>query len=56
LAVRDKVASLIAQHKSLEEVIAAKPTASFDAQTPRGAETADEFVTWLYEALQHESR
>jgi hypothetical protein len=46
----------MAQQKSLEEIIAAKPTASFDAQTPRGAETADEFATWLYEALPHESR
>jgi len=56
LAVRDKVAALIAQNKTLEESIAAKPTAEFDAKTPRGAETADEFVTWLYEALRHEAR
>ena len=52
LAIRDKVAELLAQNKTLEEVIAAKLTAQFDAQIPRGAETADEFVTWLYQALK----
>jgi cyclase len=56
LAVRDKVAVLLAQNKSLEEVIAARPTAEFDAQTPRGAQTADEFVTWIYEALRRDGR
>jgi cyclase len=48
LAVRDKVAALVAQNKTLEEVIAAKPTADFDAQVPQSAQTADSFVTWLY--------
>jgi len=50
LAVRDRVAALISQGKSLEEVIAAKPTASFDAQVPvpQGAETAEQFIWWLY--------
>jgi cyclase len=51
LAVRDKVALLMEQNKTLEEIIAAKPTAEFDAQVPRGAQTADEFVTWMYESL-----
>ena len=56
LTVRDKIAALLAQNKSLEEIIAAKPTAEFDAQTPRGAQTADEFITWVYQALRHDSR
>jgi cyclase len=56
LAVRDKVAALLAQNKSLEEIVAAKPTAEFDAQTPHGAQTADEFVTWVYEALRRDGR
>jgi len=56
LAVRDKVAALLAQNKSLEEIIAARPTAEFDTQTPGGAQTADEFVTWMYEALRHDAR
>lgn len=56
LNVRDKVAALLAQNKSLQEIIAAKPTAEFDAQVPRSAQTAEEFVTWMYEALQHDAR
>lgn len=56
LVVRDKVAALQGQNRTLEEIIAAKPTAEFDAQVPRGAPTAEEFVTWMYEALRHEAR
>jgi cyclase len=56
LAVRDKVAALLAQNKTLEEIIAAKPTAEFDAQVPRGAQTADSFITWMYESLHHDAR
>jgi cyclase len=48
LAVRDKVAALVAQNKTLEEVIAAKPTADFDAQVPQGPQTAERFIGWLY--------
>jgi glyoxylase-like metal-dependent hydrolase (beta-lactamase superfamily II) len=48
LAVRDKVAGLVAQGKSLEEVIAAKPTADFDAKVPQAAQSAERFVKWLY--------
>jgi cyclase len=56
LAVRDRVAALVSQGKSLEEVIAAKPTASFDAKVPQSAETAGRFIWWLYtevKAAQH---
>jgi cyclase len=56
LAVRDRVAALVSQGKSLEEVIAAKPTASFDAHVPQSAETAEQFIWWLYtevKAAQH---
>ncbi len=56
LAVRDRVAALVSQGKSLEEVIAAKPTASFDAQVPQSSETAERFIWWLYtevKAAQH---
>ena len=48
LAVRDRVAALVSQGKSLEEVIAAKPTASFDAQVPQSAQTTERFIRWLY--------
>ena len=56
IAVRDRVAALVSQGKSLQEVIATKPTASFDAGVPRSAETAEEFVGWVYtevKAAQH---
>jgi len=52
LAVRDKVAALIEQGKTLEEIIAAKPTAEFDARVPQGAQSADEIVKWVYAALR----
>jgi hypothetical protein len=52
LAVRDKVSALIAQNKTLEEAIAAKPTAEFDEKVPQGAQTADRFVTWLYAEIK----
>ncbi len=48
LAVRDRVATLVLQGKSLEEVIAAKPTASFDAQVPQSEQTTERFIRWLY--------
>jgi cyclase len=52
LAVRDKVAALVAQGKTLEEVIAAKPTVEFDAQVPQGSQSAERFLTWLYAEVQ----
>jgi len=52
LAVRDKVAALVAQNKTLEEVVAAKPTAEFDAKTPQSAQTAERFIKWLYSEVK----
>lgn len=48
VAVRARVVALVAQGKSLDEVVAAKPTADLDARVPQGAQTADRFVKWLY--------
>jgi len=48
LAVRDKVASLVAQNKTLEEVLAAKLTADIDAQVPQAEQSSERFVKWLY--------
>jgi len=48
LAVRDRVSALVSQGKSLEEVIAAKPTAAFDSQVPQSTETAERFIWWIY--------
>lgn len=47
LALRDKVSALIAQSKSLEDVIAAKPTAEFEAQIPQ-AQNSERLIKWLY--------
>jgi cyclase len=53
MAVRDKVAALVRQNKTQEEVIAAKPTADFDATvTGATAMTADRFVGQLYQELK----
>ena len=53
IAVRDKVAAMVKAGKTQEEVVAAKPTAEFDAKivgaTPM---TADRFVTQLYQELK----
>ena len=53
VAVRDKVAALLRENKTQEEVIAAKPAAAFDA-TVAGATpmTADRFVGQLYQELK----
>ena len=48
LAVRAKVAKLVEQGKSVDEAIAAHPTAEFDAKVPQSAQTADRFVRWVY--------
>ena len=52
LAVRDKVTALVAQNKTIEEVIATKPTADFDARIPQSAQTSDRFVKWLYAEIK----
>jgi hypothetical protein len=52
IALRDNVAVLVAQGKSEEEVIAAKPTAEFDARVPQGAQSSERFLKWLYADLK----
>jgi cyclase len=52
LAVRDRVAKLIEQGKSQDEVLAAKPTADYDSRVPNSAETTQRFVTQLYAELK----
>lgn len=54
MAVRDKVAALVRQNKTQEEVVAAKPAADFDATvTGATAVTADRFVGQLYQELKN---
>jgi glyoxylase-like metal-dependent hydrolase (beta-lactamase superfamily II) len=52
LKVRDKIRPLVKKGKSVEEVIAAKPTAEFDATVPSGAQTSEQFIRWLYAEIK----
>jgi glyoxylase-like metal-dependent hydrolase (beta-lactamase superfamily II) len=52
LAVRDRISKMIDQGKSQDEVLAAKPTAEFDAKIPNAAETTQRFVTQVYAELK----
>jgi glyoxylase-like metal-dependent hydrolase (beta-lactamase superfamily II) len=48
IAMRDKVAGLAASGKTLDEVIAARPTAEFDVRVPQSTQTSERFIKWLY--------
>jgi cyclase len=52
LAVRDRVAELVKQGKSPEEVLAAHPTSEFDSKVPMVAGSSDRFVGQLYAELK----
>jgi cyclase len=52
VAVRDRVAQLIAEGKTQDEVLAANPTADYDARVPNSKETTQRFVTQLYAELK----
>jgi glyoxylase-like metal-dependent hydrolase (beta-lactamase superfamily II) len=52
LAVRARVADLVQQGKSVEDVLAAKPTSQFDDHVPGGAMTSERFVRQLYAELK----
>ena len=52
LAVRGKVQKLVEQGKTLDEVLAAHPTADIDARIPGATPAlADRFVTWVYKEV-----
>ncbi len=51
VATRDNILALIAAGKTLEETVAAKPTADFDANWPRNRLTPDQVVEWVYTDL-----
>jgi cyclase len=52
IAVRDRISKLLDQGKSQDEVLAAKPTADYDAKVPNAAETTQRFVTQVYAELK----
>jgi len=48
IAVRDRLFALVKDGKTLEEAIAAKLTADFDARVPGAADTSARFITQMY--------
>jgi glyoxylase-like metal-dependent hydrolase (beta-lactamase superfamily II) len=52
IAIRDKIAPMVSQGKALEEVMAAKPTAAYDAKVPDGQATIARFVGQVYAELK----
>jgi glyoxylase-like metal-dependent hydrolase (beta-lactamase superfamily II) len=52
LAMRDKVRPLVARGLTVEEVLAAKLTAETEAGIPQGAQTAEQFIRWLYAEIK----
>jgi glyoxylase-like metal-dependent hydrolase (beta-lactamase superfamily II) len=52
IAVRDRMAPLVAQGRTVEEVLAAKLTAPYEDKVPQGAQTAEQFIRWLYAELK----
>ena len=56
IALRAKVAPMVAQGMTLEQVIASKPTADFDAKVPGIGTTGDRFMGQLYADLKGSGR
>jgi len=52
VTVRNNVAALKQQGKSLDEIIAAKPTAAFDARWGNFVFNGDQFTKMVYAGLQ----
>ena len=48
---REKVAKLKKQGRSLEDVIAAKPTASHDAEWGQSFQSPKSFLGWVYQGV-----
>ena len=51
LAVRDRVALMVKQGKTAQEIIAAKPTADYDSKVESAATTSERFINQLYAEL-----
>jgi len=52
IAVRDKLAAMVKDGKTLEEALAAKLTAEFDAKVPGAADTTTRFITQMYAEMK----
>ena len=55
-AVRDRISAAIRAGKTLEEVVASKPTADFDQGRMGGAITPDRFVSLVYTDLSRKAK
>jgi hypothetical protein len=51
LVVRDRVAQMVKQGKTAQEIIAAKPTADYDSKIEQGPQTSERFINQLYAEL-----
>lgn len=51
VAIRDRVAAMVKQGKSAQEIVAAKPTADFDSKVAQAGTTGDRFINQLYAEL-----
>jgi cyclase len=52
IAIRDRIAPLVQQGKTLEEVMAAKPTSAFDDKVPNAGMTTERFEGQVYAELK----
>ena len=52
LAIGQRVATLVAEGKTIEEVIAAKLTADYDARVPEGAQGSEAFLKSIYAEMK----
>jgi glyoxylase-like metal-dependent hydrolase (beta-lactamase superfamily II) len=51
LVVRDRVAQMVKQGKTVQEIIASKPTADYDPKIEQASGTSERFITQLYAEL-----
>jgi cyclase len=51
IVLRDRVAGMIKQGKTAQEIIAAKPTADYDSKVDQAAMTGERFINQLYAEL-----
>ncbi|MEQ1883935.1 MAG: MBL fold metallo-hydrolase [Bryobacteraceae bacterium] len=52
IGIRDKIAPLVAQGKSEDEAVAAKPTADWDAKIPQSGPSVERVVRQVYQELK----
>jgi cyclase len=52
LAIRARIAPLVSQGKSLDDVVAAKPTADYESKVQEAAKTGERFIGQVYAELK----